>query len=366
VTGKLVLENIKHKPMRSLLSILLMGVPVTLILSLVGISEGLSSDAQNRARGIGADVVIRASTASAVASYSGATLSEKLVTFLEQQPHVKLAMGVIVHGIDFPALSMMGVDLPTFNAMSGGFTYEAGGPLQGPDDILIDRLYANQKNAPVGSTLRLLNHDWHVAGIIQGGKLARIVVNRAALQELDAATGKFNVIYLKLDDPANTDAVVRQLRETLKNFDINSMEYYTSMFAVTNYGTVKVFTYVVIGIGVVIGFAVVCLSMYMAVLQRTREIGILKSLGASRSFILRIVLVEAAVLGIGGTILGILMSYGACWAIRTFVPASFPMIIVHSWWPKAGLITLLGALMGALYPGLSAASHDPIEALAYE
>src|SRR3954451_15879432 len=100
----MVVENIKHKPMRSLLSILLMGVPVTLILSLVGISEGLSSDAQNRARGIGADVVIRASTASAVASYSGATLSEKLVTFLEQQPHVKLAMGVIVHGIDFPAL----------------------------------------------------------------------------------------------------------------------------------------------------------------------------------------------------------------------------------------------------------------------
>jgi len=366
VTTRLVVENIKHKPMRTLLSILLMGVPVTLILSLVGISEGLSADAQNRARGIGADVVVRGSTASAGLSYSGASISEKLVDKLQEQPHVKLAMGVIVHSIDFPALSMMGVDLPAFNAMSGGFTYQEGGPLQGPYDILIDRLYADQKKTHAGSTLRLLNQDWHVAGIIEGGKLARIVVTKATLQELDAATGKVSVIYVKLDDPANTDAVVRQLRELLPNFDVNSMEYYTSMFAVTNYGTVKVFTYVVIGIGVVIGFAVVCLSMYMAVLQRTREIGILKSLGASKTFILRIVLTEAALLGIGGTILGILMSYAACWAIRTFVPASFPMIIVHAWWPKALLITFLGAEMGAIYPGLSAASHDAIEALAYE
>ena len=233
-------------------------------------------------------------------------------------------------------------------------------------DILIDRLYADQKKAHAGSTLRLLNQDWHVAGIIEGGKLARIVVSKATLQELDAATGKVSTIFVKLDDPANTDAVVRQLGELLKNFTIDSMEYFTAQFAVTRYGTVKVFTYVVIGIGVVIGFAVVCLSMYMAVLQRTREIGILKSLGASKAFILRIILVEAAMLGIGGTILGVLMSYGACWAIRTFVPASFPMIIVQSWWPKALLITLLGAELGAVYPGLSAASHDPIEALAYE
>ncbi len=120
------------------------------------------------------------------------------------------------------------------------------------------------------------------------------------------------------------------------------------------------------GIGVVIGFAVVCLSMYMAVLQRTREIGILKSLGGSKGFILRCILSEALLLGIGGTILGILMSYGAYWLIKTLVPASLPMVIVYEWWPIAGGITIVGALLGALYPGLTAAAHDPIEALAYE
>jgi len=122
VTTRLVVENLKYKPMRTLLSILLVGVPVTLILSLVGISEGLSEDAKNRYRGLGADIVIHAKTASTVTSFSGTSLSEKLIPLIEKQPHVKLAMGVIVHSIDFPALSMMGVDLATFNAMSGGFT----------------------------------------------------------------------------------------------------------------------------------------------------------------------------------------------------------------------------------------------------
>jgi putative ABC transport system permease protein len=100
------------------------------------------------------------------------------------------------------------------------------------------------------------------------------------------------------------------------------------MYSVNNIAGLSEFMYVIMGIGVVIGFAVVCLSMYMAVLQRTREIGILKALGGSNGFILRIILAEAMVLGIGGTVLGILMSFGAWWLIRTFVPSSLPMIIV--------------------------------------
>jgi putative ABC transport system permease protein len=365
VTFKLVLENLKHKPMRSLLSILLIGVPVTLILSLVGVSEGLSNDAQERARGIGADVVIRGSAASSVGSFSGNSINEHYVPKVEEQPYVKLAMGVIVQPLDLP-LTMMGVDMARFNAMSGGFSYLSGRTLEGPDDILLESDYAEQQNKRVGDTIRLLNHDWKVVGIIGGGKLAHVVVQKRTLQELVSASGKVTVVYVKLDDPSRTTAAVRQLQELLPNFKVDSMAVYTAAFAVTNIKALKVFTYVVIGIGVIIGFAVVCLSMYMAVLQRTREIGILKSLGGSKGFILRNILVEAALLGIGGTILGILFSYGARWAIRSFVPASFPMVIVFAWWPKAALITLLGTELGALYPGYNAASHDPIEALAYE
>jgi putative ABC transport system permease protein len=365
VTTRLVLENLKHKPMRSLLSVLLIGVPVTLVLSLVGLSHGLSEDSQRRARGIGADVIVRGSSAKAAVSFSGATIDERYLPFIEKQPHVKMALGVVVHAIELP-LNVMGVDLDEFNKMSGGFKYLSGGPLQGPDDVLIDKFYAAQKHVEVGGTLTIMNRPWRVAGIFEGGKLARIVVDKKRLQFLDSAVGKVSVVYVKLDNPALADAVAGQLREKLEGYTVDTMEAFTSMFNVNNMAEVRDFTYVVIGIGVIIGFAVVCLSMYMAVLQRTREIGILKSLGGSNSFILRIVMMEALTLGVFGTILGILLSYGAYWVIGTLMPASIPMIIVYSWWPKAFAITLIGTGLGSLYPGLSAARHDPIEALAYE
>ena len=122
----------------------------------------------------------------------------------------------------------------------------------------------------------------------------------------------------------------------------------------------------VIGLGVVVGFLAVLLSMYTAVLERTREIGVLKALGASPAYILNILLREAAVIAIAGAILGILLSYVTRFMIHNFVPASLIQAIVPEWWPIAAAIAIGGALLGALGPGLKAARQDAIEALAYD
>lgn len=365
MTGKLVVENLKNRPLRSLLSILLIGVPVTLILTLVGLTQGMLSEAQNRQRGAGADIVIRGSTVQAVTSTSTTTIPARMVDKVQEQPHVKLAMGVINDRVEL-ILGLTGLDMPKFNQMTGGFKFDEGGPLQGPDDILVDRLYAEQNHLHVGQTIKLINHDWRVAGVIEPGKLARLAVRLATLQDLDAATGKVAQIYVQADDPANIDLVAGELQRLLPNFKVNTMAEITAMYNVDQIPAIKPFTVVVAAIGVVIGITVVWLSMYMVVLQRTREIGILKALGASKTFILGIILIEAAMLGVGGTILGIVFSYGAQWLIRTLVPASFQMAIAYAWWPRVAVVTLAAAILGALYPGLSAARQDPIEALAYE
>jgi len=365
VTARLVWENLKHRPMLSLLSTLAMAIPVTLILALVGLTQGLLEDSQERQRNTGADIIIRASTASGVVNFSGASIPEEVVAKLQGLPHVRVAVGVLNHSID-PPLVITGVDMAQFNRMNGGFDYKAGGPLRDPDDLLIDQAYAAQTRKNLGDTVTLLNHAWHVRGIIGEGKLARIAVQLPVLQDLDAATRKVSQVYVKVDDPADISTVVRELEALDMGYKINTMEDYLAMFTPGRISGVKEFTVVIMVIGVVIGFFVVCISMYTSVLRRTREIGILKSLGASKGFILTVIETEALLLAIGGTILGILLSFVACWLVRTLVPASIPMIIVQSWWPIAGLITLVGASLGALYPGLSAASHDPIEALAYE
>jgi putative ABC transport system permease protein len=323
-------------------------------------------DTQRRTRAIGADIIVR-SPSSSFLSVGGA-MPEGIVGALEKRPHVNLAVGVInalVGGVDLWAV---GIDLEQFDRISGGFKFKDGTSFQQPDDVMIDEYYATEKNALVGSYLTFLNRKWRVCGIFRGGVLSHIVFPLRLLQDISNNNGRVSQIYLKLDDPANARAVIESLKNdpAWEPYKVYSMAEFTALFSINNIPGLREFVWVIVSIGVVIGFAVVCLSMYMAVLQRTREIGILKSLGGSNAFILRIVLAEALIMGVGGTILGIGMSFGAWWLIKTLLPASIPMVIVPGWWPIALAITLVGTGLGALYPGLAAARHDPIEALAYE
>jgi len=365
VTLKLVIENVKHKPMRSFLSILVIAVPVAGLLTLVGLSRGMLNDAEHRARGSGADIMVRGKDSNAALSASTATLSPKFLDYFATLPHVVATMGVVTHSIE-TLLTVNGVDLKDVDKLNP-IHYVAGGGFQGDYDILIDQYYAKQKKKKVGDTMEFMNKSWRISGIFEGGQLTHILAPLKTLQELDETNGKFTLIYLKLDNPANTQTVIEELEKTMKGYPIWSMEdFATRIEASVNQQGLNEFIGVIVGIGVVIGFGVVCLSMYMAVLQRTREIGILKSLGGSKGFILRIIWMEALFLGAGGTLLGIALSIGARYLIQTLKPATFQVEIVYSWWLLSGVITLAGASLGALYPGLSAASHDAIEALAYE
>ncbi len=364
MTLRLILENMRFRPLRTLLSILLIAIPVTLILTLVGLSRGMLDESKRRTQGIGADIMVRAPGTS-ILSFSGAAMPQDLVKRLAQEPHVTQTTGVIVQSVS-GITNVFGVDLNEFNKMSGGFEYVAGGPFQRADDILIDDFYSRQKHLHVGDTVVVLNHKWRVAGIYASGKLARLVLPLTVVQDLTANTGKVSLIYLKVDNPLNVDSVVESLKRLLPSWGIMSTAEYLSAVSVDKIEGLSSFIHVVVAIGVVIGFAVVCLSMYMAVLQRTREIGILKSLGASRPYILALIVAEAFFMGIFGTLMGILLTFGARLLILKLVPASLQQAIVPDWWPIAGAIALFASLLGSLYPGFRAARQDPIEALAYE
>jgi putative ABC transport system permease protein len=364
LTFKLIFENMRYRPLRSLLSALLIAIPVTLILTIVGLSEGMIEESKQRTRSTNADIMIRPPGTSII-GFSGAPMSEKLVDWARKQPHVALATGVIIQTIN-GLTAVTGVNLDEYVKMSGGFDYIEGGPFRNPGDILIDDQYAAEKKVRVGGTINVLNHDWRVCGIFAHGKLARIILPMRAIQELTSNIGNISFIYVKLDNPANTDAVIASLQKQLDGYPIYSMAQYLAALSPDRLPYFNTFLKVVVGIAVVIGFAVVCLSMYMAVLQRTREIGILKSLGASRAYVLGLIVAEAVFMGIVGTAGGIVLSFASRWLIHTLVPAALTQAIVPDWWPIAGGIVLVASLLGALYPGFRAAQQDPIEALAYE
>jgi putative ABC transport system permease protein len=338
LTNKLVFENLKHRPVRTLLGIVAIAIKVTLVLTLVGLKDGLLNDLANRARGVGADIMVRPPSSSIITMSGG--MPAGIVAKIDQQPHVAISTGVLQQATDLFNY-VTGLDLAQFDKLSGGFRFVSGGPFQGPDDVIVDDFYAKQNKLHVGDTIMQLNRPWHVSGIYQPGMLTRVVVPLKTLQDLTANTGKVSMVYVKLDDPSRTDQVAKQLRSVLKDYRINSMEEITSLYSVSSVPLLKGFIWVVVGLGVVFGFVVVLLSMYTAVL-------------------------ETVVLAIAGSSLGILLSYVTRFVIHYVVPASLIQAIVPAWWPIATAIAIAGALLGALGPGLKAARQDAIEALAYD
>jgi len=362
--NKLVVQNLKHRPVRTLLSVLAIGVEVTMMLTLVGLSQGMLEDSARRARGVGADIIVR-SPGTSVISLSSASMPQKILDFFARQPHVRMTTGTVVYpvgGIN----TVTGIDLDEFNRMSGGFKYLKGGPFERPDDIIVDEFYAAQNKLSTGSTVKLLNHDWRVCGIVEAGKLARIVIPRAKLQDLVGATGKLSQIFLKLDNPSSTDQVLASLKKQLPDYPMYSIEELVSLYSVSSVPGLSAFIGVIIGLSIVVGFLVVFLAMYTAVLERTREVGILKALGASPAYVLNIIFRETALLAVAGSVVGIVLAYGTRWAIMTLIPASLTQKIVPRWWPIAGGIAIVGALLGSMYPAWKAARQDAIEALSYE
>lgn len=362
--ASLVTANLSQRPVRTLLSVLLIAVPVTLMLTLVGLSHGFVADSARRTRGIGADIIVRSSDA-VPGNMALSNMSEKLIARLQQLPHVVATTGIASHLVS-GWTTVAGIDPAGFARISGPFAFREGHSFEKPDDILLDTYYAQQAHVHAGGKLNLLNHTWEVAGVVEPGKLAHIFLPIGVVQDMDGTRGKVAQIYLKLDNPSNTNAVIADLQQLLPGYKIYGVEDLVSMTSVDNVPFLRPLLNVIIGVAVLIGAAVASLSMYMAVQQRTREIGILKSLGASKFLVVKIILMEALFLGLGGSILGIGFSFLSRWLLATLVPASLPQAIVPEWWPIAGAVAMGAAILGALYPGMIAARQDPIQALAYE
>jgi putative ABC transport system permease protein len=185
---------------------------------------------------------------------------------------------------------------------------------------------------------------------------------------LTGTEGKATMFYLRTENPPKyQDEVRKAILATpgMSTYNVATAEEYLGSISPDRLPGFNIGLEVVIGIAVVIGFLVIFQSMYTAVMERTREIGILKSMGASRSYIVRIVLSETGVLATIGIILGIVSSFILSAVLQARFPTlDFVIDIPYVW--KAVVIALAGALLGALYPALKAASKDPIDALSYE
>lgn len=366
----MVIGNLLHRPLRSAISVLAVAIEVIMILSIVAIMIGMLSGSRTQTSGIGADLIVRPPNQSFLSGVSGAPVSAKVADFLRKLPHVAVASPVIQQlTTDSGGVEVVwGIDYASYNALRP-FVFLSGTAFQSPSDVIVDDVFARTgKGYRVGDRIPILNHTFRICGIVEHGRGGRKFIPIQTLGGLLGAPNNATLFYIKADNPQNIGLIQKEIHDTPGLYNYNPQTLQDVLSMMTPEHLPAAFTIglnTVITIAVIIGFLVIFQAMYTAVLERTREIGILKSLGASRFYIMNVVLRETAFLAVLGIILGIALTF----AIKAFLAIRFPTLpfpVTREWLVNAALIAFLGALVGASYPAFKAARKDPVEALAYE
>ena len=362
--NKLVVGNLVHRPLRSFISIVAVAIEVVMILCIAAIMMGKLNGFKTRTNGIGMDMFVRPSGTNNFVGLSSAGAPVKVADILAKVPHVEVAAPVniqVTNALD----SIYGIDYESFNALNP-FQFIEGGPFTGPMDIIVDDYVGKGHHA--GDTMQLLNHSFRISGIAMHGKGGRKFIPIATMGKLTSTEGRASAFYLKTEAaPRYQNAVRDSILATpgLSGYGVQTLDEYLSVITPERLPGFNAGLYVVTGIAVVVGFLVIFQSMYTAVLERTREIGILKALGASRGTIVSVVVRESLLLACCGIVLGVGASYLLGFVLQQRLP-TLDFMINPPWVLRGVVLALVSAALGSFYPAWKAASKDPIDALAYE
>jgi putative ABC transport system permease protein len=362
----LVTSNIRQRPIRTLVSVAGIALGVSLVMLFTGLARGMSNDLQRRATNVRAELIFMRPGAVQLTATT-ANLDTRYVDRLKAIEGVEEALPVIRHisqgsrGIGFEQVD--GVEWDAYARVNGLQLLEGRGP-QGSDEIVIDEPKARNNDLRVGDTLKPLGEkDYRIVGIYSPESGARVKMSLAAMQEALEAPGKATFIFVKLRNSDQVEAMAKRIDQELPGNTIQqTRDVFTSFEKSIPY--LGVFLRVLVGLAAVVSALVVMLAMYTTITERTREIGILKAMGASRGYIIGIIEKEAILISVIGLVAGFAVSLVAGYLIHR----TYGLVFEYSWtWASvAAAIGLIGGVLGALYPAWRASNLDAVNALAYE
>ena len=362
----LVLSNIRQRPTRTLISVTGVALGVILILLITGLVRGLLNDRVRRDQGVGAEIQFWRVGASSLSTSNAMPLDVRYADRLKQIPGVRMVSpyGHYIQkgnsGLGFEMVD--GIELDSYSAMSNLRIVE-GREFQSDDEVIIDEFKARHENMGVGSEIQVFGKTMKVAGIYSPQIGSRTKMSLGALQRALSQENKCLAILVKVDDGSAPEEVARRINAELPNNQV----VLTSDIGL-NFGReipgIQGFVRAVMGLSMVVSTLVILLAMYTTITERTREIGVLKSLGAPKAYIIGVIEKEALAISLIGVIAGLVVALIAAFGIERLTTLQFEF---H--WRgilTAGLIGLGAGAIGALYPAVRAANQDAVKALSYE
>lgn len=302
---------------------------------------------------------------------------QQITETLDQLP-VLTAVSPVVSGPAFvqrgdavESVALVGINLERYQQIIPLKKYLLSGQLRvGADDVLIGSQLAKDLGVQVGSKLRLDTGQQNsalvnIAGIFELGVReldARYVyLDLKQAQSLLGLPGGVTVIDLTIEDIFEADNIAAQIgRLTSLKAESWIKTNAQLMNAITAQSLSTNMIIVFVAISVAFGIASV---MSVSVVQRTREIGILRATGATQAQILRIFLFQGAIFGLLGSVLGSVVSYGLVWVFNNFGPGLFYIPISIELVLLALLLATVTGVLAAAVPSRRAAALDPVEAI---
>ena len=390
----LIVANVRQRPLRTVISVLGVSLGVILIVLMVGLARGMVRDSATRQANVDAQIRFTSSELSSTtaanplmlpARYSDAILNGVKPTAEDPDltPKAPIAgvvaatpvgeyvqpsqFGIgfeVVDGIDYASFSKVNEiriveGRPISDGRAAGTEYEA----------IVDRFYfennkdVNGQSLQLGSMVETLGHEFTIVGVYEPAMLARFKMPLHTLQQLLGGAENCTFVDVRTERPE----LAKQVKEELESIYPGHHAYLTSEIpALFSQGIkpVEIFLNVVIWLAVIISTLVILLAMYTTIIERTREIGIFKSLGASKGFIVMTIEKEAALISVLGVLFGFLVSL-----VGKYVLEATTRLKIHielKWVIIAAVIGVVCGVVGALYPAIRAANLDPVEALGYE
>jgi putative ABC transport system permease protein len=310
--------------------------------------------------------MIRASGSISLGGASPFRLQTSHAAEIAQIPGVRAAtpIGQTLDSTDtgFGSRLIDGIDFDQY-ANLAGITIREGRKLTTGDEAIVDPEWKDRRHAQIGDSVQLFKRSFKIVGVYEPPGGGRIKIPLTTMQEQEGAEGRATAILVACSDPAKQDEVAARIQERFPESQLIFTRDLPELYA-TGVPALNVFIKVVVGVAAAISMLVILLAMYTTVTERTRQIGILKSLGMSKRSIAWVIEQEAIVVSVLGVAVGILLTLVARFAVMRVT--SLTIEIEPRWLLIALAVGLLGGTIGALYPALRAARQDAVDALSYE
>ena len=362
---ELVFANLKTRPFRSILCILGVSLGVVLVTMFTGLTVGLSNDMAKRAANWKAELIFTRPGTGPISS-SNTNVSMRYVELLPEIEGVDSVVPVIKYLSSNPnatwgVMQIDGVPWEDFSKMNEIKIVEGRAP-KGRDEVVVDQKRVKEENHKLGDKIELFDRQREIVGIFAPPSGARIKLPIEAIQK-DLETDRCTMILVKVKDGVNPDVVADAIE---KKYPGNKIEFTRELVidAAERIPGLRTMMNVLVFLGALVSTVFVLLSMYTTITERRKEIGILKSLGASRSYIIKVIEGEALLIGVIGVLSGLIISF-----VTSFLLGQVYDIVFEfeaGWIGTAALIALIGSLFGALYPAWKASAIDPVEVMVNE